>query len=122
MRVPGRVDLTAMIRTLSFAVTLTLLSITLGACATGCPTALAQGVLVAESGTLVLHDLDDHTMALRWPSGYRVQEQDGQLALVDFFGAVKGREGDEIGMAGGVDANDIFQGCGDVFPVSIDGG
>ena len=83
-------------------------------CETGCSTALAEGTLVARGKDLVLQATTGETNAVAWPSGYGVREDSGSLVLVDRFGSVKAREGDRIGVAGGVGVDNVFHGCGDV--------
>jgi hypothetical protein len=84
-------------------------------CEMACPTALAEGVLVPNGHELVLRATTGETNAIAWPSGYRVREESGRLVLADRFGTVKAREGDRIGVGGGVGVDDVFHGCGDVW-------
>jgi hypothetical protein len=84
----------------------------------GCPTALAEGVLVAQGSDLLLKAPTGEVNTVVWPSGYRVVEDGGKLALTDFFGTIKAREGDAIGVGGGVGTDDLFHGCGDVWVVT----
>lgn len=88
------------------------------ACATGCPTALAQGELVKRGPNLELQEEGQARMiAVNWPSGYSSRPDGEILVLVDRFGSVKARQGDIIGMGGGEGADGVFQGCGDVWVV-----
>jgi hypothetical protein len=84
-------------------------------CEMACPTALAEGVLVADGENLVLRAATGETNAIAWPSGYSVRQENGRLVLTDRFGTVKAREGDRIGVGGGVGVDDVFHGCGDVW-------
>ena len=87
-------------------------------CNTACPLALAEGVLVAHDGGLMLMATTGETNTIIWPSGYQVREEGGKLVLTDFFGSVKAREGDKIGVGGGVGTDNIFHGCGDVWVIT----
>jgi hypothetical protein len=40
------------------------------------------------------------------------------LVLADRFGSIKAREGDKIGVGGGVGVDGLFRACGDVWTVS----
>jgi hypothetical protein len=84
-------------------------------CEMGCPTALAEGVLVAIGQDLVLRATTGETNAIAWPSGYSVRQESGRLVLADRFGTVKARDGDRIGVAGGVGVDNVFHGCGDIW-------
>ena len=83
-------------------------------CEMGCNTALAEGTLVARGKELVLQARTGETNAIIWPSGYGVRDDSRRLVLVDRFGSVKAREGDRIGVAGGLGVDNVFHGCGDV--------
>ena len=61
-------------------------------CSMSCPTALAEGVLVADANSLVLRATTGETNAIAWDSGTWVREDGGKLALVDWLGGVKARE------------------------------
>jgi hypothetical protein len=84
-------------------------------CEMACPTALAEGVLVADGQNLVLRATTGETNAIVWPSGYSVRQESGRLALTDRFGTVKARDGDRIGVGGGIGVDNVFHGCGDVW-------
>ena len=87
-------------------------------CEMGCPTALAEGVLVADGKNLVLEAPTGPRNTVVWPSGYSVGVDGGTLVLADRFGSIKAREGDMIGVGGGVGVDGLFHGCGDVWTVS----
>ena len=87
-------------------------------CEMGCPTALAEGVLVADGTNLVLEAPSGQRNTVVWPSGYRVRADADKLVLADRFGSIKAREGDKIGVGGGVGADGLFRACGDVWTVS----
>ena len=87
-------------------------------CEMGCPTGLAEGVLVADGTNLVLEAPTGQRNTVVWPSGYSVRADGDTLVLVDRFGTIKAREGDMIGVGGGVGADGLFRACGDVWIVS----
>ncbi len=87
-------------------------------CQVSCATALADGVLVNDGKTLVLQFQTGENGPIVWPDGYRVQEDNGKLALVDWLGGVKAREGDHIQVAGGVGTDDVFHACGPIAVVA----
>lgn len=87
-------------------------------CETACPLALAEGVLVADGKNLVLESPTGQRTTVLWPSGYSVRGDGDKLVLTDLFGSVKAREGDKIGVGGGVDVDGHFRACGDVWTVS----
>ena len=87
------------------------------AACTGCPTALADGVLVGEGKTLVLRATTGETSRIVWPTGYSIREDSGKLLLVDWLGSVKAREGDHIQATGGLGSDDLFHACTDVIVV-----
>jgi hypothetical protein len=82
-----------------------------------CPTALADGVLVSDGKTLVLQAPTGETSPIAWPAGYRVEQRGGKLAVVDFLGNVKAREGDHIQVGGGVGTDNVFHACGEIVVV-----
>ena len=49
---------------------------------------------------------------VRWPAGHRLEERDGRLVVVDFFGTVKAGEGDAIRLGGGEDQAGVWGVCG----------
>jgi hypothetical protein len=87
-------------------------------CAVSCPTALAEGVLVAEGTSLVLRATTGETNPIAWDSGTSVRVDNGKLTLVDWLGGIKARDGDHIQVAGGVGTDDIFHACGPIAVVS----
>lgn len=87
-------------------------------CEMGCPTGLAEGVLVADGQNLVLEAATGQRNTVVWPSGYSVRADAGTLVLADRLGSIKAREGDMIGVGGGVGSDGLFRGCGDVWIVS----
>jgi hypothetical protein len=84
------------------------------AACTACPTALAEGVLVADGDTLALRTATGETNHIVWPAGYGVREDSGQRVLVDWLGSIKAREGDHVRAGGGVGTDDRFHACGDI--------
>jgi hypothetical protein len=83
-------------------------------CTLSCPAALATGVLTASGAELVLAGETGDTQVVAWPDGYGVRQDGDRLVLTNRFGFVMAREGDRIDMGGGVGADDVFQGCGDI--------
>jgi hypothetical protein len=73
-----------------------------GGCAFGgCPAALLQGVLTERDGDLVVAHEDGFLAPVNWPaSHYRVQDEDGELVVVDWLGIVKARQGDFVSLGG----------------------
>ena len=90
-------------------------SLALGTTSWGCPTALLQGTLVELHGSLGVQGPDGGPPgAVSWPFGYGVERRDGALVLTRLFQVVA-REGDVVGVGGGVLGNDdVFDGCGAV--------
>lgn len=80
-----------------------------------CPTALLQGILVEQDGTLAVRSVPGGEIAtVRWPFGYGVGEENGTLTLTRVFMTVA-HEGDPVSMGGGVLADDSeFVACGTV--------
>ncbi|MEI7744998.1 MAG: hypothetical protein WCK58_14765 [Chloroflexota bacterium] len=79
----------------------------------GCPTALLQGTLVEQDGTLAIASVPDRrVVAVGWPFGYRVTREEGALTLVRVIWPVA-REGDQVSVGGG-EGGPGFQGCGPV--------
>jgi len=105
-------------RTLVVSAVLALLGVFNAGCQLSCATAMADGVLVNDGKTLVLQFQAGQTGPIVWPDGYRVQQEGGKLALVDWLGSVKAREGDHIQVAGGVGTDDVFHACGPIAVVS----
>ena len=80
----------------------------------GCPTALLEGTLVEQSGTLAVKSAFDGTaVAVRWPFGYGGGEENGTLTLTRVFATVA-REGDTVSMGGGEGGAGVFAACGPV--------
>ena len=86
-------------------------------CESACPTALAEGVLVADGTNLVLEAPTGQRNTVVWPSGYTVRMDGDTLVLADLLGSIKAREGDKIGVGGGVGGDGLFRACGDVWIV-----
>jgi hypothetical protein len=82
-----------------------------------CPTALLQGELVEQDGTLAVRSIPGGGVSkVQWPFGYGVGEADGTLTLTRVLITVA-REGDLVSMAGGALSDDsLFVACG---PVAI---
>ena len=89
------------------------MSLALGTTSWGCPTALVQGTLVELDGSLGVQGPNGGPPgAVRWPFGYAVERRDGTLVLTRLFQVVA-REGDVVGVGGGVlGDDDVFDGCG----------
>ena len=86
-------------------------------CDTGkaCPAALLAGDLVRQGDELVVvHSSGASAPAERivWPSGHRVESQDGRLVVVDLIGTVKAGEGDWIRLGGGENPTGTWVVCG----------
>lgn len=82
-----------------------------------CPTALLEGVLIEQDGSLAVQSVPEGGVAtVQWPFGYGIGEENGTLTLTRVFMTVA-REGDLVSMAGGVPADDsVFVACG---PISL---
>src|SRR5262245_45685336 len=79
-----------------------LLIASISACASGCPTALLEGTLVAADGELVVEGNQAGVAThVQWPFGLGVRDDGGELVLSDAFGTVKAREGDTVRIGGG---------------------
>jgi hypothetical protein len=83
---------------------------------TGCPTALLQGVLVADgAGGMAVRTDAGAIEPVRWPGDIHVRTDDGRAVLTNFFGAVVGREGEYIRVGGGEDPDGPgFAACGPI--------
>ncbi len=91
------------------------LAIGTGGCAQGCPAALLTGVLVEESGELVvISDGGGQVERIIWPSGWTVREQGDTLVVTDLLGTVKGRQDDLVRLGGGELQSGTFTVCGTV--------
>lgn len=86
-----------------------------GAPGGGCATALLQGTLVEQDGTLAVESVPPGTITtVSWPFGYGVGREDGTLTLTRLFTTVA-RVGDEISVGGGMAADNVtFAACGQV--------
>jgi len=107
------------LRVLPAAIALALALVT-GGC-TGCRTALLEGVLASDGGTLGVRGSDGQVGSVRWPEGvfgYAVRRDGDRLALTDVLGRVVAREGDRIQVGGGDNPDGSFGGCGNVIVVS----
>jgi hypothetical protein len=85
------------------------------ACATSCPAALLTGDLVRQGNELVVENPDGGSVSaehVRWPTGHRLEERDGRLVVVDFFGTLKAGEGDAVRLGGGETQNGVWGVCG----------
>ena len=82
-------------------------------CVGGCPGALMQGVLTDRNGDLVVVHEHGFIEEVRWSASHHsVQEDDGELVIVDWLGLVKAREGDFVSLGGGEIDNGIWGICG----------
>ena len=87
----------------------------IAACATSCPAALLTGDLVRQGDELVVENPDGGSESaehVTWPSGHRLEERDGRLVVVDFFGTMKAGEGDAVRLGGGETQNGVWGVCG----------
>jgi hypothetical protein len=109
--------LVAALITLGLAVGVLYLGLALAAGTTtgGCPTALLEGTLVEQDGTLAVRTTQGGAIArVQWPFGYSVGEENGKLTLTRVFITVA-REGDPVSMGGGSSSDDrVFFACGTV--------
>ena len=91
------------------------LAIGTGGCAQSCPVALLTGVLVAESGELVvISDGSGQVERIIWPSGWTVREQGDTLVVTDLLGTVKARQNDLASLGGGELQSGTWTVCGTV--------
>ncbi len=81
----------------------------------GCPTALLQGTLLEQDGTLAIGSVPPGTVSkVSWPFGYGVGDENGTLTLTRLF-TIVAREGDEVSVGGGMASDNVtFAGCGQV--------
>src|SRR5258708_3875900 len=73
-------------------------------CGTACPAAMLTGDLIRQGDELVVVNSSGASAPaerVRWPAGHRLEERDGRLVVVDFFGTAKAGEGDWIRLGGG---------------------
>jgi hypothetical protein len=105
-------------RVIAAAVLATVVVSGAGGCALGgCPTALAEGVLVADGEALVIRQPHGVISPIEWPDGYTVRREASGLVLTDFLGSIRAREGDLIRAGGGEGSSGRFEACGDVVVV-----
>ena len=83
-------------------------------CTVSCPTGLGFGRLTARGDDLVLADETGATHRVVWPDGYGVRRDGDVLVLVDRFGTVKAREGQDVEFGGGTMSDGLAHACGDV--------
>jgi hypothetical protein len=88
-------------------------SLVMGTTSLGCPTALLEGTLVEQDGTLAVQSpYGGRPVTVAWPFGYAVERRDGELVLTRVFGVVA-RAGDDISVGGGEGGAEAdFRGCG----------
>jgi hypothetical protein len=102
-------------RVLAGVVALLLATVSLVGCATGCPTDVLKGTLVAADGELVVErDPAGVAIHVQWPFGVGVHDESGTLVLADVLGTVKAREGDVVGIAGSSTGDGSWVACGDI--------
>jgi len=82
----------------------------------GCPTALLEGVLVADrQHGLAVQGAGGTVTPVTWPGDTHVTQDGGHLALANTFGFVFAREGQFVSMAGGVPGDGPrFAACGPI--------
>ena len=96
-------------------VLLLLATVSITGCASGCPTSVLEGTLVAADGDLVVErDLAGDAISVQWPFGVGVRDDGGQLVLSDVLGSVKAREGDVVKIGGSSTVDGTWVACGDV--------
>ena len=84
-------------------------------CETSCAAALLTGDLVRQGDELVVVNPNGGSgpaERVHWPTGHRVEERDGRLVVVDFFGTLKAGEGDSIRLGGGEVQTGVWGVCG----------
>jgi hypothetical protein len=89
------------------------MGLALGTTSWGCPTALLEGRLVEQDGTLAVQSpYGGPPATVAWPFGYAVERRDGELVLTRVFQVVA-HAGDDISMGGGEGGAEAdFRGCG----------
>lgn len=104
------------LRRLGAALALSLASVlSVAGCATGCPTALLQGTLVAADGELVVEgEAAGVATHVRWPFGVGVRQDGDELVVSDAWGTIKAREGDVVGIGGSSTDDGDWVACGDI--------
>ena len=87
-----------------------------GAGCVGCPTALLEGVLVADGhGGLAVQGTGGTVTPVVWPGDAHVTRDRDHLALANTLGFVFAREGEFVSMAGGVPGDGPeFHACGPI--------
>lgn len=96
-------------------VMLLLATVAVTGCASGCPTVVLEGTLVAADGDLVVErGLAGDAINVQWPFGVGVRDDGGHLVLGDVLGTVKAREGDVVKIGGSSTADGTWVACGDV--------
>jgi len=93
------------------------MALAMGTTTGSCATALLQGTLVEQDGTLAVESVPPGTVTkVTWPFGYGVGTEGGTLVITRLF-TVVAREGDEVSVGGGMLSDDVtFNGCGQVTP------
>jgi hypothetical protein len=92
-----------------------LATISVMGCASGCPTALLEGTLVAADGELVVEQQQAGVaIHVQWPFGVGVHDEGGTLVLADALGTVKAREGDAVEIGGSSTGDGSWVACGDI--------
>jgi hypothetical protein len=84
-------------------------------CGTACPAALLTGDLIRQGDELVVVSSSGASTPaelVRWPAGHRVENRDGRLVVVDFFGTIKAGEGDSVRLGGGETQTGVWGVCG----------
>jgi hypothetical protein len=84
-------------------------------CGTSCPVALLTGDLARNGDELVVVNPSGGSVPaerLRWPAGHRLEQRDGRLVDVDFFGTVQAGEGDSVRLGGGEAQTGVWGVCG----------
>lgn len=83
--------------------------------AQACMAALAAGTLALNPESGLGLEAAQKPLPVVWPFGFSARVEQGRAVLVDPFGKVLARAGDEIEIGGGFSANDaFFTACGDV--------
>lgn len=91
-----------MLRSGRAAVLAIVVLMTASGCTAGCPAALLEGVLAERDGDLVVLHEDGFEEPVNWSaSHHRVRDSGGALAVVDWLGIEKAREGDIVRLGGG---------------------
>lgn len=84
-------------------------------CAQGCPGALLSGVLVEQSGELVvMPEGGGPGERIVWPSSWMVREDGETLVVTDMLGRIMARENDLVRLGGGEGQSGAWAVCGTV--------